>query len=267
MLYQEFSPSSLLQPFIKCFWVLENEYSNPEDKERVLPDGSMELIFHYGDRFQEAGAVQAGAFVYGQLHQAIDISPTGKTGILGIRFYPNGLSPFTHIPGKEISNRPAIFRELFHLAGEEIKDQLMNCTTTEQRINLMTNFLEKQLLSHGHRFDDMSNWCVQQIITLQGQSSKHDLLQHVGLSQRQLERRFKDAVGLTIKHFSRIIRFQHTLKLMQSSKSYTLTSLAHHAGYYDQAHFIKDFREFSGVNPKTYITQEHKLSDLLINGE
>lgn len=264
MYYQEFPPSPILTPYVKCLWILESDQFITDAPEKILPDGCMELIFHYGAPFVQSLS-QPKTFVYGQLHQAIEISPNGKTGILAVRFQPDGLSAFINMPGSEFVNRPATFLELFGNKGSSMEDQLLLCNNSEQRTKLMIQFLESQLSSHYGRYDNVINWCVKNIRSNNGVLDKNQFERHIGLSQRQLERRFKNSVGLTIKRFAKITRFQHTLSLINDNEM-SLTSLAHHAGYYDQAHFIKDFKEFAGINPKAYISTKHALSDLLVNG-
>jgi AraC-like DNA-binding protein len=86
-------------------------------------------------------------------------------------------------------------------------------------------------------------------------------------SRRQLERRFANTVGLSPKQLAKIIRLQHTLKNLEQKQFNNLASLAVENGYFDQAHFIKDFKEFTGITPKQFYADSLKMSSLFIQGE
>ncbi|MCI0363900.1 MAG: hypothetical protein L0219_08465, partial [Phycisphaerales bacterium] len=92
MRYVEIQPSRLLQRFVECFWILEGD---DRGAAPILPDGCMELVIHYGDRFRRIhengnSEIQPRAFVVGQMTGPIAIAPTGRAGILGVRFRPGG---------------------------------------------------------------------------------------------------------------------------------------------------------------------------------
>jgi transcriptional regulator GlxA family with amidase domain len=93
------------------------------------------------------------------------------------------------------------------------------------------------------------------------------LADKLNIHRRNLERRFETAVGMSPKQLSRIVRLQSTLKLLEQKKYSNLTSLAYESGYYDQAHFIKDFREFTGISPKSFFANNLRLSALFIGAE
>jgi putative component of toxin-antitoxin plasmid stabilization module len=103
MNYQTFVPSADLNTFVKCYWTLEALAEANPGKQRIVPDGCMEMIFHYGDyykQYREDGSflVQPRCFVFGQITQPLDIEPTGTTGIFSVRFFPDGFTPFTTLP-------------------------------------------------------------------------------------------------------------------------------------------------------------------------
>ena len=103
MNYQTFEPSLELNGLIKCYWTLEYPKEENPEKQTIVPDGCMEMIFHYGDLYKQylqngKSIIQPKCFVIGQLTRPLEIKPTGQTGIFSIRFHPEGFSPFTSIP-------------------------------------------------------------------------------------------------------------------------------------------------------------------------
>jgi transcriptional regulator GlxA family with amidase domain len=75
--------------------------------------------------------------------------------------------------------------------------------------------------------------------------------------RRQLERNFKKQIGVSPKQLGKVIRLQTALKMLLDQKSENLTDIAYESEYFDQSHFIKDFREFTGINPKDFLTNEN----------
>jgi transcriptional regulator GlxA family with amidase domain len=82
-----------------------------------------------------------------------------------------------------------------------------------------------------------------------------------GISERQLERQFQTQVGLTPKFFSRLLRFQKVFKAVMQNRNLGWSFIASECGYYDQAHFIHDFKSFSGQNPSAYFNEDHRMAE------
>ena len=124
MNYEVYTPIPELQPFIKCFWSLEdNDVKSEPAKQRVLPDGCMEMIFHYGDPYRQyfensTSLIQPRSFIYGQITKYIEIAPTGISGIVSARFLPDGISPFINIPLTAIENKAVPLAEIFNEYGK-----------------------------------------------------------------------------------------------------------------------------------------------------
>ncbi len=270
MNYREIQPPEILSSYVKCFWILEsNEKPEVLTKERILPDGNIELIFHYGDVFkqyrQNHTEIQPRSFVYGQITQFIEIGPTGKTGIIAVRFYPNGSEPFLQIPISQLSDKAVCISAIFGKEGRELEEKIMTAINNRQRIEILQNFLISRLKQYWH-YDYTIAECIKRIVQLQGQVTVESLSNTFNISTRHLERKFNSTVGMSPKLLSRIVRFQNIFKLLQNKQINSLTALAYESGYCDQSHFIRDFKQFSGINPKNYFNQEHRLSDYFTSG-
>ena len=104
-----FEPHSELADFVKCYWTLESSLKDTPKRNTIVPDGTMKLIFHYGDLYWHHPKngerfLQPRCFLIGQLTQPYVVEPVGVTGTFVIRFHPNGFSPFTDLPIKEMEN-------------------------------------------------------------------------------------------------------------------------------------------------------------------
>src|SRR5688572_1371769 len=121
--YQVFTPVAELQPFVKCFWTMEAEREAEPVRQRIVPDGCMEMIFNYGDRYQQyfedgASILQPQSFVFGQITSFIEVAPAGVTGIVAARFLPEGLTPFLDVPVTSLENKAVSVEDIFGEKGK-----------------------------------------------------------------------------------------------------------------------------------------------------
>lgn len=268
--YQVYTPSAELQPYLKCFWSLEDEKQEEPVRQRILPDGCMEMIFHYGDLYRQyfsdgSSIIQPRSFVFGQITKYIEIAPTGTSGIISARFLPEGICPFINMPVTSLENRAAPIAEIF-CDGSALEEHIVKANNNEERIQLIERFLLTKLIE-PYTIDAITRSCVEAIFQSQGQIGVVELADKINISRRNMERKFSTVVGMSPKQLARVARLQSTLRMLEQKKCASLTSLAYENGYYDQAHFIKDFKEFTGMTPKSFYADNLKFSALFITGE
>jgi AraC-like DNA-binding protein len=268
MNYKTFESQHELTTLIKCYWTLESAKGETGEKQTIVPDGCIEMIFHYGDLYRQytgngESIIQPKCFVIGQLTVPLEIKPTGITGIFAVRFHPNGFIPFTTIPIKELENTAVSLEKLFGKEGREIEKKVLNAGSTSERINLIEIFLLNRL-TDSINVDRIVKSTVETILTANGQLSINELSRQTNINRRQLERQFSSAIGLSPKQLSKTIRLQATLKMLLTKKFTSLTALAYENEYYDQAHFIKDFKELTGRTPKEFYGNSLKMTSFFI---
>jgi len=269
MKYQVYTPSPALQPFVKCFWSLDDKAQQEAVIQKVLPDGCMEMIFHYGDLYQQffddgSSIIQPRSFVFGQITKYIEIAPTGISGIIAARFLPQGISPLLDIPLTSIENKAVPVKDLFGEDGINLEERVLNANDNEKRIKLIDTFLLSKL-TEQKTIDAITKSCVDIIFQSQGQIGVAELADKANINRRNMERKFISAIGMSPKQLARVARLQATLKMLEQKNSATLTEIAYENGYFDQAHFIKDFREFTGMSPKSFFADNLKLTSLFTN--
>lgn len=263
MVYNEYNPSETLAPYIRCYWNLENQdTSTARNRERIFPDGCIELIFHYGDLFRKYDTentyeIQPRSFIHGQLKRFIEIEATGRIGIFSVRFQPGGLQGFIGFNVSELTDRVVSIEEIWGKDGQNISDEILKAGNPEERIQAIEKFLLSKLTATDK--DKLIANCVDMIIQRHGNISIEELVVAQGISKRQIERMFTAGVGISPKFMARIIRFNHTLQMIENKTFNNFTSVAFEVGFYDQAHFIKDFRELTGLNPKQYFSTNLEL--------
>ena len=269
MKYEVHTPCPDLQDFIKCFWTLKSDDTAHPERQRILPDGCMELIFHYDDLYRqylEDGTyiLQPRSFIFGQISRYLDIEPTGTTGIIAARFMPDGLFAFLPIDPRLLENKATDIKELFGAKGEKLEMQVISAESDQQRLEIIEKFLLAELTA-PQNISTVTKNCVETIILSCGQLEVSALAAKMKLNRRSLERQFSKLIGLSPKQLSKAVRLQATLKSLSQNKIHSLTSLAYEHGYFDQSHFIKEFKEFTGLSPKIFYSDNLQLATLFAN--
>jgi AraC-like DNA-binding protein len=270
MEYTEYIPVSELQPYVKCIWTLEAAVDEPEPAfERIFPDGHPELIFHFGTPFEKKNEdriyIQDRCFVYGQLSTYIELKPSRNASVLGVRFATCGLAVFTPQSQYEMTDREVEPDQIF--PGYITLYEQLQALLPKQRIDPVQDFLLSLL---NNRYTDARKKDIHSIQqSIQCMRDAADplpsavLAKQVHISSRELERRFREYVGLSPKQLARTFRFQEVLQKKYIALS--LTEVAHSSGYYDQSHFIRDFKAFSGLPPAGFFKQEKGFTDFFIS--
>ncbi|WP_299258658.1 DUF6597 domain-containing transcriptional factor [uncultured Aquimarina sp.] len=125
MNHKIFEPQQILAEWVKCYWTLESTFENTPLKNTIIPNGTMKLIFHYGDTYKHHPSDKESitlpkCFLIGQLTRPYVVELLGTTGSFVVRFQPNGFSPFANISIKEIQNTAVPLDKLFGKDGEKI---------------------------------------------------------------------------------------------------------------------------------------------------
>ena len=263
MHYAEFAPCSELSPFVRCFWLLDGAEPSPV-AERILPDGCVEFIINYGDPFEQIDADgraerQPRMLVVGPTTRALLVRPSTQVGVLGIRFLPGGAHRFLRVPAAEMAD--GVF-DLTHLSplpahiAEQVDEESEAC----RRVRVVEAALIAMLRRSRAGRDGVSG-AVRMILASHGRVPIERLATAQGISHRHLARRFQQTVGIGPKLLSRLVRFQSVFSVIRDEQPSHLTALAMRCGYFDQAHFVREFREFAGVPPSAYLDDAHQLSD------
>lgn len=258
MNYQQAHPGERLSKHVECFWMLEGVPAASEAPQSILPDGSMELVFHYGDpfrRFLPDGRTekQPRTLVAGQLLGEVRLQPTGWAGCFGIRFRPGGAWPFLACPADELTGQILDFSLLRGREARDLAQRIADSRAWESRCEIARQWLVARLNGTADHTVDAA---VEAIRSAHGAVSVSSLAQQFGLSRRSLERRFRRQVGLLPKQLARVLRFQKAVQMREQAPAGGWPAIALECGYYDQAHLIRDFREFSGQTPAAFQGEE-----------
>jgi AraC-like DNA-binding protein len=259
MFFQSFAPAPRLSGIVKCYWVLTG---NDMSTQKIVPDGFPELIFHFGQPYQiknESGNFvrQSSCLAAGQLVNPIWIRPEGESGIVAVKFLPCVFWQLFGVNMKMLTNESINAEDVLGTAIAELSQRVSESKTSRERIFWIEKFLLNQRSTRDA--DHFVTQVADEIVVRKGEVSIQGIANKHQVSERQLQRRFNEIVGVSPKRFARIMRYKNVCSMLGDS-SLTLTDAVYLAGYFDQPHFNKDFTEFTGENPNQFLSHEHPFS-------
>jgi AraC-like DNA-binding protein len=262
-------PHFQLKRFIRHFWVFESEYGDLAGSSRVIvPNGYPKIILPYkntllatNNRFfqlHDQGRLQ---FV-GSWDEPITIT-TGQqaSGTIIIQLHPYGAYPFLPVGMRELTNYIFNFHELYGKTGLELEDRIAHTNKVEQKVTLLQDFLIDQL-TRLNASQPLVDYVCGSILKSNGRISIKELEAETRYSRRYLSLLFDRHIGISPKTLASITRFQQFQKLWAEKPSPDFYQSSFYNYYYDQAHFIKEFKRFSGYTPQSYAETENEFGRL-----
>jgi len=255
----DFQPLPIPDPlkgYVKSFWKLENNAASKQELT-TMADGSPGLIFQHpsqGDLFQN-GKKLAPLFLYGQATSYATLHSDGNFNTFGIFFDPRALKLVFGLDASELTDTCIDLSLISEAKNERLLQKLLNAESEQETIETIASFVMGQLVKNQQKGDGSMEFALSHIISSRGTASLEELTQKLRLSERSLERKFKEQVGISPKLFSRICRFQASLRQLTEQKHDKLSDIAFENDYADQSHFIRSFKEFAGASPLQFQKQ------------
>ena len=257
MLYHTFAPPPQLAPYVRFFWTLEADVRSGEEfVHRSMADGCVEMVFHYRGTFDEIGSAELSPLsnIQAQSTGFRRFTTRESFGIFGAYLYPFAIPRIFGFPASDFTNISPDLESVFGAEGRRFEQSMIAAVDDLERVRTASNFLIRKLERSSRELPNVHR-AVHSILDAKGSVNIVQIAREHALSTRQFERRFKEFAGLSPKLYSRIIRFQAATQHKFSGVR-DLTEIAYACGYYDQSHFINDFRQFSGYSPKEYFWNE-----------
>lgn len=236
------------------------------DGHRILPDGCMEFVFQLGDPFRErqpdgSWRLQDRLLFVGQMERRVDVQPSGVIDTVGIHFWPAGLAAFVSGDLSGFFNRIAPLERALGQNLSSLVTRLRTARTPRRRARELEGFLRARRIPG----DALISMEARRLWEETGAVNLAALAHDCGLSDRQFRRRFESAVGIPPKRFSRLVRFQRVFEQRREKDALAWSEVALDCGYYDQAHFNRDFRAFSGVRPRDIVKDADPLTAFFLS--
>ena len=262
MKYKEHLPHSSLQDHVKCFWIMEREYTPEHPTEDVTPDAHIELIVNFGAPYvlQTEGAPDREmprAILVGLQSKPLIFRCDGTVKLVATGFYAWGALPFLADRARGLDNLSATLGREWDDLATRIESSVRE-DDYDAAVAIVEDHLIETLLTA--RVDLKKIESAAKMLYLQkGQFRVAELADHCNLSTRQLQRQFQDVAGVSAKRLARSIRFDEVRKRLMFDPEQSLTTLAYEHGYADQAHFIRDFKKFADRTPSALSPFIHVL--------
>ncbi len=255
MTYTQYPVHPALQNWIRYFWSYQSDAAKIDKLHiRSFADCYPRLIFQDINSFApiqtEGGYVMPACYLSG-----LDTKPSGgswetRFSHFGVSFYPHTLHAVFRLDAAEITNETP---DILALDNTGLPDLLLMATSNQERVSILSKYFYDKLfiVKKDRIINDLVHQPLMQQISNQG--NLVNIAGHYNISERQLQRRFKQNIGVSASKFKRLQKFEKALQLISSAKYGTLTRLGYDLGYADQSHFISDFKEFSGLSPYEFI--------------
>ncbi len=264
MFYKKYKPAKVLEEHIECYFVWEGEPAEPLDIESP-PSALCSLVFNYKDNYTISNKKHdqmpvPRTFISGQALGNYTLHLLGKIGVVGIVFKPAAIFHFYGVPMYELADERICFSKVSFDSSNELHRQVLSANNNQEKIKLLEDYLLELLDRPGYGTDEIIE-SANEIFDNKGRTNITELLERVPMSRRNFERKFLEEVGISPKTYAKIRRFGYTCSLMAGNRNVNLMDVLHQGGYYDQSHFIKDFKYFSGRTPRKYAKTNIELAN------
>ncbi|MGH0425869.1 DUF6597 domain-containing transcriptional factor [Bacillus pretiosus] len=251
--YQEYLPSKILESYIACYWTVEFHASDKNKLHRIVPDGCVDIIFDL-----KASSFLKGAIVTELMteYEVIDLSQ--DCSLFGIRFYIDCAAHFFRSPISSVRGNTVFLEDIWGNEALFITEDIQSSTRISEKIQKVESKLLTFLPLNELKTDSLIKTGIQNIFAHQGILTIHSLSEKLCYSERHIRRTFKNELGVSPKELLHIIRFQSLLKELYIVPQTQFIDITLKYGYYDQSHFIKDFKRFYGVSPSNIFNPSRK---------
>jgi len=272
MFYRQYTPPPPLSAFVGCIWYSEG-FEGTHERERLLPNGESAIVIDLREDLRSAPEndqvepsmriydgcnveqfdTHAPAIFCGARTDCFVIETSQQERVIGIQFRPGGAFPFLDMPASEVADSTYSLDDAWPGCATLLREELMSACN----VHAMFAILERTLMSRLAKTSTLHPaiaFAAGQLARCTQNMRVSDVVDRAGFSSRRFIELFRDQTGLTPKAFQRVRRFQRILQALRQKSDGNWAALAANCGYYDQAHFIHDFKTFSGMTPGQYIT-------------
>jgi AraC-like DNA-binding protein len=255
MRLQNIEPHPLLKSYIDKMWLFESSGKMPvEDLKLVVPNGrsKISIAFRNGivasvngktftskeDNISLTGLVDVPVI--------LDVEDDIITGTIVVEFNPRGAYRFFQVSLNDIKNQIHPLKDILGTVSQYLEVQISNVGTVSEKIDLLQKFLLKQLMLTAQ--DLVFEYCVEKIVSSKGKVTVKELEKKTGYSSRWLNKKFAVNLGVSPKSLSTIIRFNQYYNAVANNNEMDFMQNAFYDYYYDQSHFLKEFKRFTGLS-------------------
>ncbi len=253
--FRRILPSVELRLYVQCYWQIKTQLPLPSPSTELMhPDGGLGMILNFGDpMYYENNIIQNCGFMDGTHTKTRRMTMSGSIDAIGIRFNPGGAHWFYSVPLSEIGNLTVDLNDLALEHFIELCHEERETNPKGDILKYVNKLLLKKFIPEVNH-DGMSETLLKRIQATKGLSPISDSVKDIGRSYRQIERLFKNDLGMTPKQYARLVRVENARYLLKKrNKNQSFTEIGEKSGFYDQAHFIREFNSIIGLTPMAYL--------------
>ncbi len=250
-------PRYELKSYISKIWIYESEIGRMPDNNLIAPNAKPKIIIPYlnsittTDSKNSRGCKQGDIYFIGVRDVPVLLTtPRAKTGSIGIELTTAGAYRFSNIPMREFANDLFSFSDCFGQEGTGLRERLSEIENPYGKVDCVQEFLLKQLIKQN-RSNSIVDYSINLISQKHGLLKIKELERKTGYSRRYLDLLFRDYLGISPKTLSTIVRFQRFYRVL-ANNALSLPKNDIYEFYYDEAHFIKEFKRYTGYSPSRF---------------
>jgi AraC-like DNA-binding protein len=266
MRLQHFEPHPELKGYVGKIWVFESSGRVPvEDMKLIVPNGMAKLTIPFrngvsgrnNEVYNLSKESQITLIGICDIPAIVEIEHDAPSGNIGIEFSPLGAYRIFQLRHSEIKNKILLLEDVFGKSARDVQEMIANTESIPIKVDLIQKYLIKLL--NRSEADPILDYCIGQINQSKGMMSVADLESKTGYSSRWIYEKFTDKVGLSAKNLSSIVRFMQFYEQWAKKPDYNLTKDYMYLYFYDQAHFIKEFKRFTGHSPLRFSKSDNEF--------
>jgi AraC-like DNA-binding protein len=255
-------PKPPLDKHVQLLWFYEG-YAPTSPRERLLPTGTLEIVFDLSDQpsriFRDeddrTGATFNGSVVCGPHSRYFVLETSKPQNVAGIHFAPGGASQFFRAPVSEMRDQHVSLDALWgHSTASSIRERVLEAISPEAKLQVLENALYDRAVRRpvGETRHSAVDYALHRLAKVPQIDTMEHITDRLSLSPRRFIQLFSEETGLTPKLFCRVLRFQAALRQANQGGTVNWSTVAADCGYFDQSHFIHDFKSFTGLSPTAY---------------
>ncbi len=245
MEYKEYIPSIKLNSIVDTIWLATN--FNQEIESRIIPDGHIDVIFELDKETYNYSKNEIR--VSGMMTTYKKVTSKKNSQTIGVRFKAGQFNTISNIPVSELKNETLSASDIFPHISYSILDKLVECENQFEKIALVNDFITNIIQWNKVNKNKLELSVCKSIETNFQDIDLAKIAKEHFISLRQLERRFKAIVGVTMKEYHAITRFKNTIDCMATNPKTSLLHVAFDNGYFDHSHLTKEVYKMTGLNP------------------
>jgi AraC-like DNA-binding protein len=272
MEFSYFPPSEILRPYVRHYYLFRSTGAGAF-ADTVFPSGDMEIIFNLGEGYWATGDhTNPTIELWGQITKPLAIRSAGSQTMLGVKFFPHSAAYFLDEAIGDFNDQVTDLGAILGNPVTRLQERLLATEATQERIALLESFLVGRLQRNERSKGEKRSGRIDRVANILKTMARNpadteeirinSIANQHGITSRYLNKLIYQHTGLTPISFHKIRRFQYSLRLVARNDQ-PLTSIAYESGYFDQSHFIKEFKSFTGLTPSAYLKNISPVNQLL----